>query len=85
MSHRHFRKRAHKQQCDDGADQITHDDARSGDAHGQRTAEKSPVPIAPPIAIMLSCPLESWRESCSPCSMPRLAASLVFIRDAGTA
>ena len=46
---------------------------------------KSPVPIAPPMAIMLSWPVVSWRESCSPCSMPRPAASLVFIRNAGTA
>src|SRR5271170_4203765 len=41
-----------------------------------------PVPMAPPIAIMLSWAEVSWRSSCSPCSM---APSVVFIRGAGAA
>src|SRR5436309_8099552 len=45
----------------------------------------SPVPIAPPIAIMLSWAEVSWRESCSPFSTPLVRASVVFIRSAGAA
>src|SRR5579862_968884 len=37
---------------------------------------KSPVPIAPPIAIMPSWRVESWRDSCSPFSMLPGAASV---------
>src|SRR5271166_1243402 len=45
----------------------------------------SPVPIAPPIAIMLSWPEVNCRESCSPFSMPPRGASVVFIGCAGAA
>src|ERR1051326_4752406 len=41
---------------------------------------KSPVPMAPPIAIMPSWPAVSCRESCSPCSM----CSIVLIGSSGT-
>src|SRR5579863_6868082 len=49
---------------------------------------KSPVPMAPPIAIMLSWAEVSWRWSCSPCSMRpgeegRSGTGLIFIRRAG--
>src|ERR1700722_8230971 len=44
----------------------------------------SPVPIAPPMAIMPSWPAVSWRESCSPCSTPAVTGSAVFIRGGGT-
>src|SRR5215475_9154899 len=43
---------------------------------------KSPVPIAPPIAIMLSCGTVSWRESFSLFS---ICVSVVFIGRARTA
>src|SRR5580704_3396033 len=50
---------------------------------------KSPVPIAPPMAIILSWRNVSWRDSCSPFSIPSGAASTIFrlhpfIRFAGT-
>src|SRR5580698_5070652 len=45
---------------------------------------KSPVPIAPPIAIILSWPAESWRDSCSPFSMAPGAASAIFVGFART-
>src|SRR5580658_8044222 len=45
---------------------------------------KSPVPIAPPIAIILSWPAVSWRDSCSPFSMAPAAASAIFVGFART-
>src|SRR5580658_469282 len=45
---------------------------------------KSPVPIAPPIAIILSWPAVSWRDSCSPFSMAPEAASAIFVGFART-
>src|SRR5437764_95698 len=45
----------------------------------------NPVPIAPPIAIIPSCPDVSCRESCSPFSRLLWAASVVFISGAGAA
>src|SRR5579863_4163140 len=39
--------------------------------------------MAPPMAIMPSCPEPSWRESCSPFSMPPGADSVVLISGAG--